>query len=291
MSFAEGLQHIVRENEPLAPRTRIGIGGTAQYFAEPTNEEELITLVKRCAEQGLSVRLIGEGSNVLVPDAGVQGLVIALTAPDFCRISVDGSQMTCAGGTSLSHFVSTAVREGFSGPENLVGYSGTVGGALHVNTSAHGFDIGSCVASARVLDRAGEVSQKNRDSMNFSYRQSSLDELAVLEATFEFEKEDPVELTRRMQKLWIVHRASHALTENAIQVFKDHGGEPASDLIDQCGLKGTRIGDIEVSDSDPNTFVADSDATAADFLKLVELVEGRVQERLEVQLERGFESW
>ena len=291
MSIVSGLEHIVRENEPLAPYTRLRIGGPAEYFAEPTTELELLELVNRFASQNLPIRLIGEGSNILVRDEGVAGLVISLSAPDFCRITITDDQMKCSGGTRLSHFVSTAVREGFSGPENLVGIPGTIGGALHVNTGVHGFDIGNWVQQARVLTRAGDIVHRDKDSMSFSYRLSSLDELAVLDATFQFERENPESLTKRMQKLWIVRRSSQLITESSIYVFKDCGTESAQDLIEQCGLQGTRIGDVEVSDRDANTFITGKHATAADVIQLIELVKDRVSERLDLEIETALEIW
>ena len=117
MSLLSGFEHIVREDEPLAPFTRLNIGGSAKYFAEPTNREELIGLVKRFSSHDLPIRLIGSGSNLLVRDEGVPGLVIHLGAPEFCQISVTDKGLKTGGGARLSQFVSTAVREGFAGPE------------------------------------------------------------------------------------------------------------------------------------------------------------------------------
>ncbi len=291
MSITAGFEHIVRENEPLAPYTQLKLGGTAEYFAEPTNEAELVELVKRAAGQELPVRLLGGGSNVLVREEGVKGLVISLTAPEFCQLSVDGNNLSASGGTRLSHFVATAVREGFTGPENLVAIPGTIGGALHENTGSSGYDIGSSLVSARVMTRTGEVLERDRTEMSFSYRQSSLDELAILSAKFQFEREDPETLTKRMQKLWIVRRAAQPVSDSSIYVFKDTAVESASDLIEQCGLKGTRVGDVKISDREPNTFVADKGATSADVLALIEQVQQRVKEQLDVEIETALQVW
>lgn len=291
MSITDGLQHIIRENEPLGPYTRLNLGGMAEFFAEPTTEAELTTLVKRAAEHDLPVRLIGSGSNILVRDEGVAGLVISLSAPEFCQINIDGELLKSTGGTQLSHFVSTAVREGFSGPENLVGLPGTVGGALHINTGAHGYDIGSRLQNARVMTRSGEVVVRQKDELTFSYRQSSLDELVILDATFQFEKEDPEVLTKRMQKLWIVRRSAQPISQPSVYVFKDRGVESASDLIEQSGLKGTRVGEVEISDKDPNTFIAGPGATCSDVMQLIDLVQNQVSEKLGVEIEPALEIW
>ena len=280
------------ENEPLAPFTRLNVGGVAEYFAEPTSEQELVELVRRFNEAGMPIRLIGEGSNVLVRDSGVAGLVLHLSAPAFCEIQVDGNRMRCGGGTLLAHFVSTAVREGLSGPEQLVGVPGSIGGALHANTSVHGVDFGNWARSARVLDRSGEIATRDADSMTFSYGKSSLTELVILDAEFEFEREDVDVLSKRMQKLWIVRRATRPLSvRNAAYAFKDHGGESASSLIEQAGLKGTKIGGAEISSQEPNVLLTGSDATADDVIRLMELVKTQVSDRCEVQLESSIQVW
>jgi len=291
MALTSGLEHIVRENTPLAEYTKLKIGGSAQFFAEPTDHDELVELVKRFHEQQIPIRLIGEGSNVLVRDEGVQGLVIRLSAPAFGHISVNENQMTAGGGARLAHFVSTAVREGFSGPENLIGIPGTIGGALHVNIGSEGFDIGNWVRSARVLTLSGQLLTRDADSLSFSYRQSSLNELVILDATFEFEREDPQELTRRMQKLWIVRRADHPVSDNSLYAFKDHGVESAADILEQCGLKGARVGDAEISDRDPNTVIAHENATAADVIALIEMVCSTVKQKLGIDIESAIEIW
>ena len=291
-SLLSGFEHVVRENEPLAPFTRLNVGGVAEYFAEPTSLDELVGLVKRFSSSQLPVRLIGGGSNILVRNQGVPGLVLHLSAPAFCQIEIKGNRMHCGGGVGLSHFVSTAVREGFSGPEQLVGIPGTIGGALHANTSAHGVDIGSWVRSAKVLNRKGEIGTRTADSITFSYGSSSLTELVILEAELEFEKEDINLLTRQMQKLWIVRRSTRPLSErNAAYMFHDHGGETASSLIDRAGLKGTQIGRVEISDREPNVFITHPGATADEVIRLMELVQSQVMERLEIKLESAVIIW
>ena len=287
-----GFEHIVRENEPLAPYTRLKIGGVAEYFAEPTNQEELIGLVKRFAQEDRPIRLIGSGSNLLVNDNGVAGLVVHLSAPEFCNIEIQDNRMIVGGGARLSHFVATAVREGLAGPEQLVGLPGTLGGALHNNTGAHGVDIGSWVQSAQVLTRTGELAIREKDTMSFSYRQSSLSELVILKAELAFEREPSEALTKQMQKLWIVRRANHPGSElNASYIFNDVGGETASEIIERAGLKGTKVGEVEIMDDDPNFFVAQSGASSEEVLKLIELVQTQVSERLEINLETAIQIW
>src|SRR5258708_6769625 len=190
MAIPAGFEHIVRENEPLAPYTWFRLGGRAAYFAEPTNVEELSALVRRCHEEGLPVRMLGGGSNLLVRDEGVPGMVVALGAAAFGRIEVAGRKLIAGGGAKLGHVISTAVREGLAGLEMLVGIPGTVGGALHTNAGTHAGDIGQTAASGTVMTRKGEIVTRQKNELRFGYRNSSLDELVILEATFELEGGD-----------------------------------------------------------------------------------------------------
>src|SRR5947207_15111139 len=157
MPIPAGFEHIVRENEPLARYTWFRLGGAAQYFAEPTNIEELAALVRQCHEGGTPVRMLGGGSNLLVRDEGVPGVVISLGAAEFGRIAVSGRKIIAGGGAKLGHVISTAVREGLAGLEMLVGIPGTTGGALHTNAGAHAGAIRQGVASPKVTTRKGEI--------------------------------------------------------------------------------------------------------------------------------------
>jgi UDP-N-acetylmuramate dehydrogenase len=292
MDLWSGLEHIVRDQEPLAPYTWLRLGGPAEYFAEPTTVDELAALVKRCHQHDLPVRLLGGGSNLIVRQQGVPGLVIHLSAAAFAEIHTSGRTLTAGGGAKLAHVVSTAVREGLAGLEPLVGIPGTLGGALHGNASSSGGDIGQFARSARVMTRAGEILTRQREELVFAYRESSLDELVILSASFELESEDPLELTKRMQKLWILKKSTQPLgNENAAYVFKDPVGSNAANLIEQAKLKGTRIGDAEVSDRFCNFILAGPKATSEDVIRLVELVRDNVRDRLGVELQSSLEVW
>ena len=152
-----GLEHIVRQQQLLAPLTWFRLGGAAEFFAEPTSLEELTELVNRCRENSLPLRMLGSGSRVLVPDEGVRGLVIHLSAPAFGEIDVRGSSLVAGGGGKLGHIVATAVREGLAGLESLVGIPGTVAGALRGNADSHGTSIGQWTEQATVMTHQGEV--------------------------------------------------------------------------------------------------------------------------------------
>jgi UDP-N-acetylmuramate dehydrogenase len=287
-----GFEKILRRNEPLAPRTWFKLGGSAEYFAEPQSVEELAILVRRCREQELPIRILGSGSNVLVRDEGVRGVVVHLGQTAFDRIHIEGRSVTAGGGALLGDAIAAAVRDGLAGLESLVGIPGTIGGALHNNAGTHAGDVGQWAAHATVLTRSGETIQRERDELVFAYRQSSLDELVILEVRFDLEEEDPVQLTKRMQKQWIVKRASEPAGRTTFGcMFKDPRGMSAAMLIEQVGLKGATEGSAQVSQQNANFAIANEGATATDVLRLIDNVRTAVAERLGIELEKAIEVW
>jgi UDP-N-acetylmuramate dehydrogenase len=287
-----GFEHVVRENEPLAPYTWLRIGGPAQFLAEPTSIDELAALVRRCHESGLLVRILGGGSNLLVRDDGVPGLVVNLGAAAFGRIEVNDRKLVVGGGAKLGHVISTAVREGLAGLETLVGIPGTVGGALHTNAGTHGGDIGQCTASASVMTRQGEIVTRQKSELRFGYRNSSLDELVIVEATLELEPGDSRYLTKQMQQAWILTRAEQPLSnQKSGQIFKSPGGASAASLIEDAKLDTAKVGEAEISERNANFIVVGSKATSRDVLALIEHVRAGVAERMGVELELAIEVW
>ena len=201
MGFLSGLEDVVRQGEPLAPRVWFRLGGPAEYFAEPDSWEQLGELVSRCRAEGIPIRVLGRGSNVLPRDEGVPGVVVHLCADPFRGIRVEGALVAAGGAAPLGSVITEAVRTGLAGLEQVVGIPGTIGGALHGNAGSHGGDIGQYTFAATVMTRSGEIISRGQDDLHFAHRRSSLDELAILDATFQLEPEDPEEITRRMQKL------------------------------------------------------------------------------------------
>lgn len=292
MGFLTGFEKIVRQDEPLAMHTWFQIGGSAQYFAEPQNVDQLVALIKRCHQEDVPLRVLGGGSNLLVRDEGVPGLVIRLSEPSFCDLQQEGCSIIVGGGARLGRVVTTAVREGLAGLEALVGIPGTLGGALHGNAGAHGGDIGQWTAQATVITDTGEVIQRQREDLVFGYRQSSLDELIILEARLDLEEDDPRELTKRMQKQWIIRKASQPMGHQCAGcVFKNPRGMTAGELIERAGLKGTRIGGAVVSERHANFILAEPECTSQDVLRLIDMLRSQVRERLGVELELELEVW
>lgn len=292
MSVFTGFEHVVREHELLAPHTYLRLGGTAEYFAEPTSVEDLAGIVRCSAAAKLPVRLLGGGSNLIVRDGLLPGLVVHLSAAAFSAIQIDGNIVAAGGGAKLSHVISASVGEGLGGLEQLVGIPGTVGGALHGNAGTEVGDIGQWTESAQVMLRDGSIHTRQRDDLRFGYRSSSLDELVILSARFELEREAADVLTKRMQKLWIVKRATLPRgDQGSAWIFKNPLGSSAASLIEQAGLKNARVGSVEVCGANPNCFVANPGANSRDVVELITLVREQVLERTGVELETQIDIW
>ncbi|TWT96107.1 UDP-N-acetylenolpyruvoylglucosamine reductase MurB [Botrimarina colliarenosi] len=287
-----GLESIFVPSAALADRTWLRVGGPADWLVRPTNVDELGTVIGRCRDASAPTRVLGGGSNVLVRDEGVRGAVLQLDHEAFGGVRIEGTRAIVGGGASLAAVINETVRAGLAGLDTLVGIPGTVGAALHHNAGGRGGDIGQWVVEATVMTRTAETITRSRDEMVFGYRQSSLDELAILEVVFELDPADPSELTKRMQKQWIVSKAAQPLShERRGQVFLNPRGMSAGMLIDQAGLKGSSVGGATVSDKHANFFVAAEGATAADLLKLIDLVRSRIDERMGIELELAIEIW
>lgn len=291
-SLWEGLEKVVRPQEPLAMYTWFQLGGPAEFFAEPTNLDQLREIYIRAREAGLPFRVLGGGSNVLVRDEGVAGVVVRLSEPAFCEIEINGEHVLAGGGAMLNRVITTTVREGLAGLETLVAIPGTIGGALRGNTGAHGGDIGQWTQAVRVLNEAAEIEDRDRSQLVFSYRRSNIDDPVILGARFRLEPEDPRPLSRRLQTLWIVRKARQPMGHQCTgRIFRDPRGTTAADLIEQAGLRGARIGGAVVSDRHANFIVAEPECTATDVLRLIDLIRTQVSQRLGIELELALEIW
>lgn len=292
MSFPESLQHLIRTDEPLGPLVWLGIGGPARFFAEPLDESELEQVYRAAVDAGIAVRVLGGGSNVLVREAGFDGLVISLAAAPTSQLLIDGNLMIAGAGAKLSHAVIKAVGAGLAGLEHLVGIPGSVGGAVVGNVSSGGRDIGSVVQSVTVLDAEQGRRDISGDEIGFSHRKSALGGLAVTRVTFELEPRDVEALTKRMQKLWIGRNASRPIDERRIAMpFIDPDGMPARDVIQSVGLAGIREGDVSLDVSQPHYLIAHTGATSDQCLRLIERVREQVLLQTGIDLQLNLQIW
>jgi UDP-N-acetylmuramate dehydrogenase len=292
VSLFEDLGVAVSAAEPLAHHTWLGVGGAATYFCEPVDIEALARVVARCRERSIPIRVIGGGSNVLVPAAGYAGMVVRLSAPAFCEIEVEGAAVEAGAGAKLVHVVSAAVQAGLAGLEMLVDIPGTVGAAVVGNAGGRGGDIGQRVRAVTVMLADGTVEVRDRARLAFESRWSNLDDCIVVCCRFELDEEEPGLLTKRMQKQWIVGRGGQpAGTRSVAMMFKDPLGTTAESLIEQAGGRELRSGEASVYPPHANFVVAGPRCTADDVRTLVELVRDRVRQRLGVELAPLIQVW
>ncbi|NND99441.1 MAG: FAD-binding protein [Pirellulaceae bacterium] len=292
MSFSDDIQHLVRPDEPLGPHVWLGIGGPARYFAEPVDRDELTRIIQAAHEAELACRILGGGSNILVREAGFDGVVISLSAAATSELSIEDNQMRAGAGAKLSHAVIKAVGAGLGGLEHLVGIPGSVGAAVVGNVSSGGRDIGSVVHSVIVLERDGSTRTITQEDAGFSHRKTSLSGLTVLDVVFHLESRDVQALTKRMQKLWIGRNASRPSEERRIAMpFIDPDGMPAKDLIQNVGLAGVREGDVSLDSAQPHYLIAHDGATSDQCLRLIERVREQVLLQSGVDLQLNLQIW
>lgn len=280
----------VRKNEPMSRHTTFRAGGPADLFLLPETAEELLAAVERYSGE-MDVRVIGNGSNLLVSDAGFRGAVISTER--LCSVQsakgVDGSVCLTAGaGILLSKLASEALRAGLSGLESASGIPGSLGGAVVMNAGAYGFEMKDIVSRVRVLTREGELLWVGRDAMKFSYRHSSVPENGwiVVEAELSLTPGDSDVIRERMEELAARRREKQPLSyPSAGSTFKRPAGHFAGQLIEEAGLKGFSLGGAQVSEKHAGFVINRDGASAAQIYALCQEVKRRVLENSGVRLE------
>jgi UDP-N-acetylmuramate dehydrogenase len=293
MAGFDDFADVIQRNEPLAPYTYLKVGGPAEMLIQPRSREELSRVVRRCFEERVPLRVLGSGCNLLVRDEGVRGAVLRLSEPAFTEITVEGKRVRAATGAPVSALISASARHGLAGLETLVGIPGTVGGALRTNAGDHRTgDIGQFVRHVEVLDRRGDVQVRDRDELHFQEHALDLDDPVILTAEFALEPDTPDAIVKRMRKAWILRKGGQPLGfQSAGRVFKNPRGLVARELLEQAGLARTRVGGAEVSDRDPNYVVVHPGASSRDVLRLIDLMQSRVREKFNIDLEREIVVW
>ena len=289
----DGLQDFVKPDVPLAPLIWFRLGGHASFFAKPRTLNDLLAVLKRARDASVPLKILGGGSNVLVRDGGVDALVIHLESPFFADVAIVENTVTAGTAVPLTALISQTARAGLAGLEILTGIPGTVGGALRGNAESRQGAIGQFVRRATVLDAAGEIQVRERDDLSFADRTSNLDEPVIVSAEFEFDREDPESVVRRMRRIWIVKKESQPYGHQSSGcIFKNPSPDvSAGALIDQAGLKGARFGGAEVSDRHANFIFAHPGAKASDVLHLIEQIQQRVWQQFGYELEIQLQIW
>ena len=292
MSIFSGLETIVKENCPLDTHTWYGLGGAAEYFIQPKTTEQLRTVILRCRENQVPLRLLGFGSNLLIGDEGVQGAVIKLDSEEFCGFEFEGHTLLAGAGANLNKLVLDSVRKGLSGLEALTGIPGSIGGAVRMNAGGSLGDIGSSIKSITVMDKEGNIFEKKKPELVFDYRWVNVTAPVILKATMELTESDPDAMLKTVKEVWIYKKNSQPLnTKNAGCIFKNPRGMSAGALIDRAGLKGTQLGGAVVSEKHANFITTETGCTSTDVKKLIELIQTKVKDTLDVELETEIEIW
>ena len=278
------------EDEPMAKHISFRVGGAAKRMAFPENAEQLVLLMNFALSCGARALVIGNGTNLLVPDEGLDRLVIDVS-DGMTRIADGGqaNEITAQCGASLARIAEYARKKGLSGLEFAHGIPGTLGGAVCMNAGAYGGEIKDVVASVTLLDPQAGIRTLKGEEMQFSYRRSLLSEhpeYVVLSATFRLERGDREPIGARMRELMAKRKASQPLEfPSAGSTFKRPEGHYAGPLIEGCGLKGRRVGGAEVSTKHAGFIVNTGGATCADVLALIEKVQKTVYDARGVMLE------
>jgi UDP-N-acetylenolpyruvoylglucosamine reductase len=283
-------QTVVRLSEPLAKRTTLRVGGPADLYVEPANEADLASVLRFCTGHHLPVFVLGRGSNLLVRDGGFRGLVICLAQPGFAQIHVSGADFLCGAGVRLKAVAMEAKRCGIGGLEFLEGIPGSVGGALRMNAGAMGGAIFDLVISVRVMNFSGETHERQPSKMAVAYRGcSTLKSEIALAALLRGKDEARERIEQRLSEFSRRRWASQPAAPSAGCMFKNPVTVPAGKLIDELGLKGTRVGGAMVSLEHGNFLVNNGTATARDVLDLIELIRSRARTSRGIELETEVE--
>lgn len=276
--FAGCTQRPLLLAEPMTKHTSFHIGGPAELMAQPQSEAELQSLLLKAAEAAVPVTLVGNGSNLLVRDKGIRGLVIKLGSM-LRDIKVSGNVLTFGSGVSLAQASKKAAELGLSGMEFAVGIPGSIGGAVYMNAGAYDGEMSKVVKSVRVMNAAGEVSELSASELDFGYRHSALQGSGkiVTSVTVELPAGDKQAIAEKMADF-----SNRRITKQPLELpsagsmFKRPPGYFAGTLIDQTGLKGYTVGGAQVSTKHAGFVVNIGGATAADVLQLISDVQAKV---------------
>jgi UDP-N-acetylenolpyruvoylglucosamine reductase len=270
---------LVRAREPLGKRTTLRAGGCADIYVEPSSEADLARIVRLCAERAAPMMILGRGSNLLIRDGGIRGVVVCLAHANFCGIELAGTQLRCGAGAKLKAVATRAREAGLTGMEFLEGIPGSVGGALRMNAGAMGGATFDVVTRVRFMDGRGRIEERAAPGMNAAYRSCPLlRDCIALESTFEGRPAAPDIIAARSREFNERRWCSQPKEPSAGCIFKNPGpGLSAGQLIDEAGLKGARFGGASVSGVHANFIINDGTATARDVLKLIGLIQARVK--------------
>ena len=281
-----GAQGEVRLSEPLAKHTTLRVGGPAQFWVEPRTEEALAKLIRFCRRENLPLFVIGRGSNLLVRDGGIRGVVVHPSGGDFDKVDASGLEVTAGVGAKLKQIAYAGKTAGIGGFEWMEGIPGSVGGGLRMNAGAMGVQTFDQVVRVRYLDREGVAHERTPAELEVHYRHvPSLDENFAVSAVFRGERSSTQEIVRRLDESQEKRRTTQPAAKSAGCIFKNPNGCPAGKLVDELGLKGWQVGDARVSEVHGNFIVNEGTATANEVLELIGQIQARARRERGIELE------
>ncbi len=290
--IAEKLEEIVgpegevRLSEPLAKHTTLRVGGPAQFWAEPRTEEALARVIRYCRRENLPLFVIGRGSNLLVREGGIRGVVVHPSGGEFDKVEVSGLEVTAGVGAKLKQIAYAGKAAGIGGFEWMEGIPGAVGGGLKMNAGAMGTQTFDQVVRVRYLDREGALHEKTPAELEVHYRHvPSLDENFAISAVFRGEKSTAEKIVRRLDQSQEKRRSTQPSARSAGCIFKNPAACPAGKLVDELGLKGSRVGDARVSEVHGNFIVNEGAATADEVLELIGNIQATARQERGIELE------
>ncbi|TCI25028.1 UDP-N-acetylmuramate dehydrogenase [Exiguobacterium sp. SH3S2] len=291
MSFLDQLLTIIpaerfKQDEPLSAHTYTKLGGKADYFVAPHTYEEVQAVLELAHRENVPFMILGFGSNLIVRDGGLRGIVLNLN--ELNTVRRDGNRIIAQAGAAIIDVSRQALTEELSGLEFACGIPGTVGGAVYMNAGAYGGETKDVIASAVVLTPDGELLTLSKDELDLDYRTSrvSKEGLIVLEATFELDPLGYEAIKDVMDDLTHKRESKQPLEYPSCgSVFKRPPGYFAGKLIQDCGLQGKRIGGAEVSLKHAGFIVNINQATATEYISLIRHVQATVKQKFEIELE------
>lgn len=285
-----GYQGYIGFNISMAENTSLGIGGRADVFMTPDDPLSMRNLVSMLKKKGIPYMTLGRGSNILVRDGGIDGVVISMNM--FSRVEVlkEGNssvELFAEAGVPLQKLVNFCREQGYAGLEGLTGIPGTVGGAICGNAGSYGCEMKDVVVSAAIMDVDGRLDRFKGEGLGFSYRHSDIQLTdIVLSANLKMRRDDKEAVAARTEQFFNDKKAAQPVSaRSAGCVFRNPEGGSAGRLIDEAGCKGMRVGDIEVSPLHANFFVNRGEGTAADYIELMEKVSSAVRRSFGIELE------
>ncbi len=293
MSWFAGYEASVRPDEPLARHTWYRLGGPARWFCTPPDADALATLLARCRQGQIPWRVLGQGANVLVPDAGFDGVVFRLDADAFRQVAFGPSVVRAGAGADFPKLIRRCIDRGLVGLEALAGIPGTVGGIVRMNAGGRWGEIGPFVRSVTVVEPDGTLRTLNRDALQFAYRRSNLAGRVVVEVELELAEGDAAAALERHRQIWEAKYATQppVSRRTAGCIFKNPPGDSAGRLLDACGLKGLCVGGARISEQHANFIEAADGATADDILRLIDRARERVRRETSIELELEIDLW